>query len=64
MQHHYGVTLANSGEFSLDMIGELLTHKSIVGIARNDAETPCFGEDNYRNILKMLYIKWISQKFS
>ena len=33
--------LANSGEFSLDMIGELLTHKSIVGIARNDAETPC-----------------------
>ena len=29
LRHHFGVTLANSGEFSLDMIGELLTHKSI-----------------------------------
>ncbi len=28
LRHHYAVTLANSGEFSLDMIGELLTHKS------------------------------------
>jgi integrase len=28
LRHHFGVTLANSGEFSLDMIGELLTHKS------------------------------------
>jgi integrase len=27
LRHHYAVTLANSGEFSLDMIGELLTHK-------------------------------------
>ena len=26
---HFAVTLANSGEFSLDMIGELLTHKSV-----------------------------------
>jgi integrase len=29
LRHHFGVTLANSGEFSLDMIGELLTHKSL-----------------------------------
>jgi len=28
LRHHLGVTLANSGEYSLDMIGELLTHKS------------------------------------
>lgn len=28
LRHNFGVTLANSGEFSLDMIGELLTHKS------------------------------------
>ena len=27
LRHHYGVTLANSGEFTLDMIGELLTHR-------------------------------------
>jgi integrase len=29
LRHHFAVTLANSGEFSLDMIGELLTHKSV-----------------------------------
>jgi integrase len=29
LRHHFGVTLANSGEFSLDMIGELLTHRSL-----------------------------------
>jgi len=28
LRHHYAVMLANSGEFTLDMIGELLTHKS------------------------------------
>jgi integrase len=28
LRHHFAVTLANSGEFSIDMIGELLTHKS------------------------------------
>ena len=28
LRHHFGVTLANSGEFDLNMIGELLTHKS------------------------------------
>lgn len=28
LRHNYAVTLANSGQFSLDMIGELLTHKS------------------------------------
>ena len=28
LRHHYAVTLANSGEFDLNMIGELLTHKS------------------------------------
>jgi integrase len=27
LRHHFAVTLANSGQFSLDMIGELLTHK-------------------------------------
>lgn len=27
LRHHFAVTLANSGEFTLDMIGELLTHK-------------------------------------
>jgi integrase len=29
LRHHFGVTLANSGKYSLDMIGKLLTHKSI-----------------------------------
>ena len=29
LRHHFAVTLANSGEYSLDMIGKLLTHKSI-----------------------------------
>ena len=28
LRHHLAVTLANSGEYSLDMIAELLTHKS------------------------------------
>ncbi len=28
LRHHYATTLASSGEFTLDMIGELLTHKS------------------------------------
>lgn len=28
LRHHMAVMLANSGEFSLEMIGELLTHKS------------------------------------
>jgi integrase len=28
LRHHYAVMLANSGEFTIDMIGELLTHKS------------------------------------
>lgn len=28
LRHHFAVSLANSGEYSLDMIGELLTHKS------------------------------------
>ena len=26
LRHHYAVTLANSGDYTLDMIGELLTH--------------------------------------
>lgn len=29
LRHHFAVSLANSGEVSLDMIGELLTHKSL-----------------------------------
>ena len=29
LRHHFAVTLTNSGEFSLDMIGELLTHKDV-----------------------------------
>ena len=29
LRHHFGVTLANSGEFSIEEISELLTHKSI-----------------------------------
>jgi integrase len=29
LRHNLGVTLANSGEYTLDMIGELLTHKSV-----------------------------------
>lgn len=28
LRHHFAITLANSGEVTLDMIGELLTHKS------------------------------------
>ncbi len=27
LRHHFAVTLASSGEYTLDMIGELLTHK-------------------------------------
>jgi len=27
LRHHMAVTLASSGEYTLDMIGELLTHK-------------------------------------
>ncbi|SHN71562.1 tyrosine-type recombinase/integrase [Desulfovibrio litoralis] len=30
LRHHYAVTLANSGKCTLDMIGDLLTHKSTV----------------------------------
>ena len=30
LRHHFAVMLANSGEFTLDMIGELLTHKSVL----------------------------------
>lgn len=30
LRHHLAVTLASSGGFTLDMIGELLTHKSVV----------------------------------
>ena len=29
LRHHYAVTLANSGQFTIDMIGDLLTHKSL-----------------------------------
>ena len=29
LRHHYAVTLANSGQFTIDMIGDLLTHKSM-----------------------------------
>ena len=29
LRHHYAVTLANSGQVTLDMISDLLTHKSI-----------------------------------
>jgi integrase len=29
LRHHFALTLANSGQFSLDMIGELLTHKGM-----------------------------------
>ena len=28
LRHHYAVMLANSGQFTLDMIGDMLTHKS------------------------------------
>ena len=28
LRHHYAVLLASSGEFNLDQIGQLLTHKS------------------------------------
>lgn len=28
LRHHFAVTLANSGHYTLDMIGDLLTHKS------------------------------------
>lgn len=28
LRHHFAITLANSGEVTLDLIGELLTHKS------------------------------------
>jgi integrase len=40
LRHHYAVTLANSGEFSLDMIGELLTHKSAEMTKRYAAYLP------------------------
>lgn len=28
LRHHFAVTLANSGKFTLDMIAEMLTHKN------------------------------------
>ena len=28
LRHHFAVTLANSGNFTLDMLAEMLTHKS------------------------------------
>jgi len=37
LRHNLGVTLANSGEYTLDMIGELLTHKS-VAVSRRYAQ--------------------------
>ncbi len=40
LRHHYAVTLANSGEFTLDMIGELLTHKSHQMVKRYAAFLP------------------------
>lgn len=40
LRHHYAVTLANSGEFTLDMIGELLTHKSAEMTKRYAAYLP------------------------
>ncbi len=40
LRHHYAVTLANSGEFDLDMIGELLTHKSAEMTKRYAAYLP------------------------
>ena len=40
LRHHFAVTLANSGEFSLDMIGELLTHKSAEMTKRYAAYLP------------------------
>ena len=40
LRHHYAVTLANSGEFTLDMIGELLTHKSAEMTRRYTAFLP------------------------
>ncbi len=40
LRHHFAVTLANSGEFTLDMIGELLTHKSHAMTARYAAFLP------------------------
>lgn len=36
LRHHFAVTLASSGEFNLDMIAELLTHKS-TGMTRRYA---------------------------
>jgi len=40
LRHHYAVLLANSGEFTLDMIGELLTHKSNAMTKRYAAYLP------------------------
>ncbi len=34
LRHHFAVTLANSGQYTLDMIGNLMTHKSNVMTAR------------------------------
>ena len=29
LRHHFAVTLANSGKFTLDIISEMLTHKNV-----------------------------------
>ena len=29
LRHHFAVSLANSGKFSMDMISEMLTHKNV-----------------------------------
>lgn len=40
MRHHFAVTLANSGQVDLSMIGELLTHKSMAMTKRYAAYLP------------------------
>lgn len=40
LRHHLAVTLANSGEYTLDMIGELLTHKDSTVTRRYAAFLP------------------------
>jgi len=40
LRHHFAVMLASSGEYTLDMIGELLTHKDTKITRRYSAYLP------------------------
>lgn len=65
LRHNLGVTLANSGEYTLDMIGELLTHKSTAVTKRYAQflpETKRKAADRAVDILQASIFKTIPEK--